>query len=1598
MSIPRRFFLALACFLLLFIFSAKDDSLAACNPPVKIVGSSYAPTSIQGAYDHASDSVASGGLGLAEFTLHLAGDIFTEDLILDGGTVVLDGGYDCSFATKMSTTGIFGTLTIAGGAANFAGGVNIVSTDQCSFDADVDGYYVGSCAPLPIDCNDNDANINPGAAEICDGVDNNCDGQIDEGVLPTDADGDGYYAIGSCGDPAYTDDCNDADVTINPGALDIPFDGIDQDCNGADLTFAGEVCTNCHNSPGGGLFGGPEFWTGHHAAVTSPDVSCAGCHAPLVTNILPGHYGRTVLSDGNGMVAGMIIKCESCHDPNTPLHPWGTQTVWPKVQAATPNISCDTCHENRAAGHQTTSAHNNRVIDASCGDCHTSDTSVPGSPGTGTLLNDADVDALHQSNCELCHNYTGTRVNAAKVRQAIEQGVSGTQVSCLDCHTAHGEHTVEVGLGDLSYEAPGQLCSNCHVVSTWDEIEGVEHNVPTNGDTSCATCHNSPRQDVIDTIALRADPTNCLDCHADKELTPHGEHDHSATITGSADCIACHTHSDPQIVEVIHGNNCATCHNSPRSEVRDVINSGQAECIDCHAAHDGPAVHNNLGAPADCAACHTDKITGTDFAYIMNYHAHPTLGFTELEKCQRCHNSLVPEVINTINTGKGPTGTPVDCAGCHVSQHVPITDPFKIHFDYILTNTSNCSLCHTVNNNTHLDMVTTSNCSTCHASANQDEFNTLHQNDCLLCHLSPRAEVISLIYDGIAGTQIECISCHVPYGVDFFTGHQDPDHSNLVTTVGTGCGDCHAEPPPLVDPVDPKVHNDCTTCHASNGVLVSFAAGKSAPGDCTTCHTGTWESTHTTAPDHSALVTIGTTGCGACHSEPPPLIDGVDPKVHNACSTCHDPISGALVGLAMGKTFAAGGDCSTCHMDGWYTTHTPEPSHASLVTTTGTDCAGCHDDSLLADAGMPGADTHLGCGSCHDSDGALKGLAIGKDFTIGGDCTTCHGANWGMIHTPGSEPDHSNLVTVTGTGCGSCHDDSLLADAGLPGTDTHLACSSCHNSASGALISYAIGKTFAAGGNCAICHMDTWETTHTPEPSHASLVQTTGTDCASCHDNSLLADAGLPGADTHLGCGSCHDTDGNLKGIAIGKDFTTGGDCTTCHGAVWNMIHMPGNEPDHSSLVTVTGTGCGSCHDDSLLADTGLPGTDTHLDCSSCHNPTSGALISHAIGKTFAAGGNCATCHMDSWKSIHTPAPSHTSLVTVNGTTCGDCHSSPPPLVDPNDPLNHDDCFNCHNSDGALVSYAVGKSFAVGGNCSTCHMNADSSHHMTNFAQTGDCFHCHTSLAVDRPAQAACRECHGTKHSDKGGPPQNYAACAACHDTTPFHAKPPQALGYTRTTYMGKQTGKGRFAIFWSQWTNNGQSQEGTFLEGITPNGDDQGDEGGWNWSNPTLNFDMYPINKNGQNYMVPGFSPPANQGPDSPPPPSSNLALNTTASASGDNGASYRASNAVDGNGSSYWYVDAGYGDEWLKVDLGQSQNINKVVIKWHSSEYAENYEVQVSTNNYSWTRVLDTRSGNGGTDTISFSSRSARYVRVVCSRERINGYGIYELEVYQQ
>ncbi|MGB4928603.1 MAG: putative metal-binding motif-containing protein, partial [Chitinophagales bacterium] len=173
----------------------------------------------------------------------------------DGGATWVDNGTDgsvgsvaCGSSTAiswdMTDFSTYSTLMVriyAYASASNLNGVatakNVVLGGSVSFaDVDGDGYT------SDVDCQDNNAAINPGAAEICNGIDENCDGNIDEGVQTTyyaDADGDTYGDAGSttmaCSMPeGYVEDatdCNDVDAAINPAATEV-CNGVDDNCDG----------------------------------------------------------------------------------------------------------------------------------------------------------------------------------------------------------------------------------------------------------------------------------------------------------------------------------------------------------------------------------------------------------------------------------------------------------------------------------------------------------------------------------------------------------------------------------------------------------------------------------------------------------------------------------------------------------------------------------------------------------------------------------------------------------------------------------------------------------------------------------------------------------------------------------------------------------------------------------------------------------------------------------------------------------------------------------------------------------------------------------------------------------------------------------------------------------------------------------------------------------------------------------------------------------------------------------------------------------------------------------------------------------------------
>jgi hypothetical protein len=128
-------------------------------------------------------------------------------------------------------------------------------------DSDADGYADDE------DCDDGDGAIHPGADEVCDGIDNDCDRAVDDAPVDgltvyADADGDGFgdaAASGSActledGQTDVSGDCDDGDPAVHPGAEESDCaDPTDYNCDGqtgyADEDADGwAACTECDDA------------------------------------------------------------------------------------------------------------------------------------------------------------------------------------------------------------------------------------------------------------------------------------------------------------------------------------------------------------------------------------------------------------------------------------------------------------------------------------------------------------------------------------------------------------------------------------------------------------------------------------------------------------------------------------------------------------------------------------------------------------------------------------------------------------------------------------------------------------------------------------------------------------------------------------------------------------------------------------------------------------------------------------------------------------------------------------------------------------------------------------------------------------------------------------------------------------------------------------------------------------------------------------------------------------------------------------------------------------------------------------------------------
>ena len=290
-----------------------NDNNASINP---------AATEVCNGIDDDCDGVADDGLTFLTYYTDADGDNY--------GSSAATGVSSCSLVAGSVTNNLDcndNSSAVNPAAAEVCNGIDDdcdgIADDGLTFltyytDADGDNYGsssatgVSSCSPVAgsvtnnLDCNDNSASINPASAEICNGIDDDCDGNADDGLTFTtyyaDADGDNYGNVASStqtcngapsGYVSNSNDCDDNNTAVNPAATEV-CNSIDDNCDGV----TDEGCGGC-GAPG--PISGPASLcapTGQqitYSVATVPGASAYNWTVPSGTIIVSGQGTNTLV-------------------------------------------------------------------------------------------------------------------------------------------------------------------------------------------------------------------------------------------------------------------------------------------------------------------------------------------------------------------------------------------------------------------------------------------------------------------------------------------------------------------------------------------------------------------------------------------------------------------------------------------------------------------------------------------------------------------------------------------------------------------------------------------------------------------------------------------------------------------------------------------------------------------------------------------------------------------------------------------------------------------------------------------------------------------------------------------------------------------------------------------------------------------------------------------------------------------------------------------------------------------------------------------------------------------------------------------------------
>lgn len=356
-------------------------------------------------------------------------------------------------------------------------------------DQDDDGAIDAICCngdQCGTDCDDTRAEVRPGATEACNGLDDDCDGDVDEGVaiegyvdrdrdLHGDPDSPMTACAGTVGFSALSDDCDDEDVAVHGAQVEL-CDGKDNDCNG-NVDEASESATWYLDQDGDG-FGHPavtlescEVQPGYSLLATDCD-DLDESVSPIATELCNGRdddcngiadfrlgVNDFEDDDGDGFTdAACDPAGTDCADRDRTRYPGANESCEGRDndcdgtvdESCSGAITCPAGTDPASAPdcEPVLCAANQRVLLHRCVPCPSGTTNAAGddASGPGTRCDDVDECTMDLDDCEdMCIDVPGSFL--CRCGEGFALGPDGT--SCLTEVVFE-----EAGAGAQSFEVP----------------------------------------------------------------------------------------------------------------------------------------------------------------------------------------------------------------------------------------------------------------------------------------------------------------------------------------------------------------------------------------------------------------------------------------------------------------------------------------------------------------------------------------------------------------------------------------------------------------------------------------------------------------------------------------------------------------------------------------------------------------------------------------------------------------------------------------------------------------------------------------------------------------------------------------------------------------------------------------------------------------------------------------------------------------------------------------------------------------------------------------------------------------------------------------